>query len=422
MLRPPGKPKDSAAAARRVAMPVLALMCALVPGGAIASLLVVDIVGAIAGNPVTWILVLNWFGMLASCVLALSLTRAIGKYAHSAIISFYGNDKNLRDREYVLYLRSFDIDKELFWSESAGLWASLSSLWKFVVGFLGNVNTEATNEERIFRKFLRFGRVIGVGRPGEEHPLPGVERFYLPLDDWKSDVSEGIKSARLVLMIAAVREKSFPEGTLWEFTETLRIVPPSQFLLLVCNDDGDYRRFKELASNFLTDRVAAGAGEHFFPIPLLPDLPVSIRSGRMQKKNPLRGVVRFNDDWVGEFAEFDPDLERGTRRARQRAMEVNQAEPLMELVERGLPGHAVPAPRESRWEVFAKRVPWIVLTGATFISVITRSERLVAAQKITYGALFLLAGVTVVINGFHIQDLIRRHGTKVSFTPRKDAP
>ncbi|MEJ8658845.1 hypothetical protein [Streptomyces sp. MS1.AVA.4] len=416
MLRPPGKSKNITVGSWRTALMVVALILAIVPGSVIAPVLVVEVAGAVAGKPVTWISIRNWLAMLASCTLALSLTRAIGKHVHSAIISLYGNDEELRAREYVLYLRSFDVDKGLFWSESSDVWTSLSSLWKFAIGFNNHINNEATSEERILRRFLQFGRVVGVGRPGEEHPLPGAERFYLPLDDWQSDVSDAIKSARLVLMVAAAEGRSIPEGTLWEFTEALRLIPPSQFLLLVQGNEGEYRRFKELAAGFLTDRAAAQLGEHSFPSPTLPDISMSIRSGRIHKKSPLRGVVRFNDNWTGEFVEFDPNLERGTPRVQQQAMDSNQVLPLMELVERALPGRAVPAPRGSRWEVIGNRVPLLLILGVAVLPNIMSDERLLAAQKVTSVILLLLFAVITVINGFRIQELRRLHSTKVSFS------
>ncbi|MFI0470160.1 hypothetical protein ACH347_39335 [Saccharopolyspora sp. 5N102] len=415
MLRPPGKPEDAAAAARRAAISILALLGALVPGYAIAALLVVDVVGAIAGKPVTWFSVLNWLGMLASCTLALSLTREIGKYTHSSIISFYGNENQLRDRGYVLYLRPFEVDKGLFRSESAGLQNSLASLWKLAVGSFGFVNTEATNEERILRNFLRFGRVIGVGRPGEEHPLPGAERFYIPLDDWRPDASEAIRHARLVLMVAAVRGKHIPEGTLWEFTETLRLIPPSQFLLLMFSNEDEYQRFKEMAFRSLADRAATEAGEYSFPTPVLPNFPTSIRSGRLHKKNPLRGIVGFNDDWVGEFVEFAPNHGRVAIRPR-RDMKDNKAESLMEIVERGLPGDAVPAPGASRWEVVTKRASWLLPFDVICIHVVIQGEELIVAQKVALVIILLLFDAAILVNGFYIQELIRRHGTEVSFS------
>ncbi|MEJ8653583.1 hypothetical protein WKI65_37450 [Streptomyces sp. MS1.AVA.3] len=78
---------------------------------------------------------------------------------------------------------------------------------------------------RQFRR--RFGRVVAVGQPGERLPLPGADRFYLPLDDWQPVVSDLIGRARLVILIAGTGP-----GTLWELTEAARLLRPEQLLLL----------------------------------------------------------------------------------------------------------------------------------------------------------------------------------------------
>lgn len=413
MLNPPGRPKDAAAARREAAQPVVALLLALVAGGGSAISLVITVVGAISGEPVTWLSFLNWFGMLTVCVAALSCARLIGKHAHSAILSVYGNDEELQDMGYVLYLRHFKMDGHLFWSTSAGWRQSLASLWT-LVGFRNTTESEATNEERILRHFLRFGRVIGVGRPGEQHPLPGAERFYLPLGEWQSDVSQAIERARLVVMVAGVRGESIPEGTLWEFTEILRLIPPTRLLMLVCGSADEYQRFKELALHSLTERAEAGEGD--FPNPVLPDYPLQDQPGRRSKQPPLRGVVIFDGDWVGKFIRFDPSQERGLyRQARWRAAARNQIEPLLDRVENELPGHAVPAPSESLRRMAEWRLPLIAFLWAAIIPAHLHDQDLLPAQKVAAVALYLFIGGSFLVNGFRIEELRRRHLTTVSF-------
>ncbi|MFI1888503.1 hypothetical protein [Streptomyces jumonjinensis] len=137
----------------------------------------------------------------------------------------------LTGTRYVLYLRPFSTDPEMAslpievpggnWGESAFFASGL------------------TQEEALVRRFRRFGRVIGIGSPGEPLPLTGAVRAYLPVDDWKSTVTGLIGGAHVVLLSAGPGP-----GTVWEFTEALRVLPPTRLVLLAYCDPATYARFR----------------------------------------------------------------------------------------------------------------------------------------------------------------------------------
>ncbi|WP_158702002.1 hypothetical protein [Kitasatospora sp. MMS16-BH015] len=121
-----------------------------------------------------------------------------------------------------------------------------------------------THEESLVRRFRRFGRVIAIGRPGEPLPLPGASRAYLPLDDWQDTVSELIGHAHLVLLSVGPGP-----GTVWEYTETLRRLPPTRLVLLVYCAPEVYDAFRTAVTEEYARRSATEPG----PWPPLPELP-----------------------------------------------------------------------------------------------------------------------------------------------------
>ncbi|QIQ06176.1 glycerol-3-phosphate acyltransferase [Streptomyces liangshanensis] len=188
---------------------------------------------------------------------------------------------------------------------------------------------------------------MSAGRPGEPRPLPGPKSFYLPPggDEWRQHVSEAIRRARLVVVVAAVGSRSGrAEGTLWEYIEALRQLPPSRVVLALCGEREDYERFRAAAESYAVERAAGlrKAGQTPSPLPVLPDWPEPSRPARTTTGFPLRGVIRFTADWTAETVPFDTTAERGpTPYARWRKTERRQVTPWVAECESALPGQAV---------------------------------------------------------------------------------
>lgn len=153
----------------------------------------------------------------------------------------------------MLYLRAFGRDRELGATQPVrGVWA-----WTLTLVGLTSVDSQRTWEERIVLPFLRLGRVISVGEPGEPLPRLGAARFYLPHANWRSTVSEAIRRSRLVVMVASVGPDESAEGTLWEYTEAVRLLPAEQLVLIVLDDRDGYDR-----SGDSRPRTGTGAPMH----------------------------------------------------------------------------------------------------------------------------------------------------------------
>ncbi|MFF8658218.1 hypothetical protein [Streptomyces huasconensis] len=291
----------------------------------------------------TWWLVLIVISGLAAGVTFLSAARTINAATRIRPLPVLVRREQLKDQTYVLYLRNFQMDQVLSRVDEKpgrGIWSAVRQYF----GDRDNIETGATAEEQLVRLFRRFGKVVAVGSPGESFTLPGAERFYLPEDDWKGEVSDAIRHARLVLIIAGLDCGSrTPEGVLWEYTEALRLLPPSRVLLLACSDSESYGRFCEEASNFYTARAGElrATGVPVPAQPSLPPYPPLMRPSKPHRRMPVEGIVRFKDDASGEFVRFDPTSWPGlTRRARQRTMVTTQIDPLLEHIEEALPGKA----------------------------------------------------------------------------------
>lgn len=177
-------------------------------------------------------------------------------------------------RPFVLYLRSFVTDAKLYrFSKPA------------------TANDPVTGEQVLMRylKWLRMGRIIAVGVPGERTQVAGATRFYLPLDDWKPHVSRVMREARATVILAADTP-----GTVWEFTELVRVADPRRVILLCHTQYAEFR-----------DAVNTRAQT---TIPPLPDL--SSRAPSQPKGQQLtfpQGAMTFDERWVPTYTHFDID-------------------------------------------------------------------------------------------------------------------
>lgn len=281
-----------------------------------------------------------------SLVIAVNADRGLGKQIAPHLLGRLKHELPTGDRDYVLYLRSFAVDDTLFQTDKVGganLVTSLASHF----GHRTPAELDGTWGDRLASVFRPFGPVVSAGRPGEPLPLPGPRSFYLPPagDEWRQHVSDAIRRARLVVVVAAVGSNSGRgEGTLWEYTEALRLLPPSRIVLALCGRRDDYERFNAAARSYAGERAAElrRSGETLPAPPVLPDWPEPHRPAKQRSGFPLRGVIRFAADWTAETVPFDTTAERGpTPHARWRRTVRRQVTPWAAECESMLPGRAV---------------------------------------------------------------------------------
>ncbi|WP_052434057.1 hypothetical protein [Streptacidiphilus melanogenes] len=177
--------------------------------------------------------------------------------------------------------------------------------------YLRPFTNDVTLAEALVRRFARFGRVVAVGRPGERPPPVGEVRGRLPRDDWQGPVSALIAGAHVVLMAAGPGP-----GTVWEFTEAVRLLDPTRLVLLIYCDAETYDRFRTAVAAEYRRRLVTEPQHPDRPwpaLPPLPDYPGLTRSGRADRPRwdlVLKGVIVFAPDWTATFTRFVPATRR----------------------------------------------------------------------------------------------------------------
>lgn len=271
-------------------------------------------------------------GMLGAGGAALYAGRRLARHGRRHTTRVLRSPDDVGPEPFVLYLRPFSEDRKTF-QQGAAFNVSGSALSMFMGLGLEDPSSR-TVEERIARTFQRFGKVVAVGQPGEHLPLPGADKLYLPLDGWQPVVSDLIRRARLVVIVAGPGP-----GTLWEFTEAVRLLPPARLVLLVLPDTATspregpttYDRFRQAVPAAFAQRTVAGRP------PRLPECPPLRRPGRLRWEPSIRGIVRFGTSWTPEFVRLDPTAVRAlTELGTRRRLHRTRLAPLLGQLQRDL--------------------------------------------------------------------------------------
>ncbi|MEV4513911.1 hypothetical protein AB0K00_33755 [Dactylosporangium sp. NPDC049525] len=359
------------------------------------------VVGGITGESSPWPSVLMLVLGPVYLVVMAGLYRQNEAPVTSRLLARVRHEMPTGNHEYVLYLRSFLVDRVLAGQDPVGGANFMTTLASYF-GIRHPRRLENPWESRITDLLGRLGPVVAVGRPGEPLPPLGAKRVYLrpPAGrTWKDEVSEAIRSARLVAIVAAVSEDpGTAEGTLWEYTEALRLLPPEQVVLVACGGREAYERFRVRAAEY--HRKRAGA---LPPLPVLPDWPEPRRPGKARAGFPFHGVVRFRTGWAAEFVHFDTTTVRGpTPFARWRKAERTSVEPWLEDCEQRLPGTAVrPMKIRLHWNLkVLLALPFVVLGSVLAL----RSDDMSAATVATGCVAFIYMALTVVRIAATIRD------------------
>ncbi|GAB7035493.1 hypothetical protein AB0G35_24860 [Streptomyces sp. NPDC021749] len=238
-----------------------------------------------------WTIIIDTL-VLKVCLRLSDAGRRISRHGRRYLTPVIHSVADLSDDPFVLYLRPFAADPD-----GASMAQQPEVPWP-PVGF---ITSGRTLEEQLGRLFREFGVLIAVGQPGEQLPYAGAHRIYLPLDDWQDTVRELMLRARLVVLVAGPGA-----GTIWEYLEAIRLLPPCRLLLAVYHGPEIYEAFRRLSATAFGQQqgaLSSRRGASGLP-PALPDYPEPTDSGT--RDYPLKGVVHFDAEWGAHFLRFDP--------------------------------------------------------------------------------------------------------------------
>jgi hypothetical protein len=208
---------------------------------------------------------------------------------------------------FVLYLRAFNEDAvrteaprltPMMWTD---FFNPVSPLYALLV-------LNGSPEEHLIACVRDVGPVIAVGNSGEQLPPAGARRLQLPSNDWQRPVRDLMSRARLVVLALDPTP-----GTLWEFVEATRTVPPERLLLVTPASKREYELFRQKATTLRerADEVYRRTGEPWTP-PELPRNP-SIGSKRVATQAPemkmgFGGLISYTADRTPEVTPIKPFL------------------------------------------------------------------------------------------------------------------
>ncbi|MFZ4153242.1 hypothetical protein [Streptomyces pseudogriseolus] len=240
----------------------------------------------------------------------------------------------LEPGSYILYLRPFDLDDTLYRIKPTPTRSWLRRLQTPL--------SRTFEEDMVLSLRMKLGRVVAVGKPGERLPLSGARRFYLPLGNWKPTVTEAISKARLVVLATGTSK-----GTLWEFTEAVRLLPPERLMVMVFTDEPEYDRFRSAAEAEFASRAAEMSDEEAARLTGIrwPDYPPLKNPDAPSRMVGTQGMIVFGPDLTPEFIRLDPTAERAlSELGRLRKVMRHQVNPVMRRIKRGLAQAPAPAP------------------------------------------------------------------------------
>lgn len=245
------------------------------------SLLIWPIAAALTIGVATWGYHINWFvDFIFFLILSWTGKRlghlSIGWWVtfrrHTAVI---GPDaRKLDARPPVLYLRSFGVDKSTSYTIN------------------GRMARYRTEEQQLARAFNAFGPLLALGRPGEQLPMVGADRYYFSHAEWKQEVLGLIKESRLVLIAAGTSA-----SLTWEIEQAAALVPPENIVIIVPFGQDAYEQFRSLAMPHLGHM-----------------LPIWIYEYR-KSSSMIRAAVYFEPDWTAHFVRLDTVGGRGLEKS-----------------------------------------------------------------------------------------------------------
>jgi hypothetical protein len=185
---------------------------------------------------------LVWIGtiFIASVVigpiwfLAFRLVRRSNRHRWLSVEELLSKDQ----RPPVLYLRSFDADKQTDRVDS-GISALASTLYfPYAINRLVNELRGSTDEMMWSAALSGIGPLVAVAAPGQL-PFRGAARLFIGDGDWQHVVSSLAGKAMLTVVMGGETE-----GLWWEIRNIVRALPEDRVLYLLPNDEARFAEFR----------------------------------------------------------------------------------------------------------------------------------------------------------------------------------
>jgi hypothetical protein len=192
-------------------------------------------------------------------LLGLFLTYRGKQYASRSRPAELLSDK----RPPVLYLRPFKKDASTVARVLPGI-ANPALL----------LQTFYTFEEQLTEAIEPIGPLVALAQPQASLPRPGAARYHAPDDEWKDQVEELLRKARLVIF-----RPGESEALMWEIEKAFEILKPSQLLFLI------HRTSKKEYEAFTRSLKKS----HGFSLPA---------------PSNVNGFIAFSEGWSSRFLSF----------------------------------------------------------------------------------------------------------------------
>jgi hypothetical protein len=190
-----------------------------------------------------------------------------------------GSPEDLPAGSYVLYLRPFEDDP-------AGTALERHANPVAPTGAIGLALSGRTVEEQLADAFRPVGRLVAVGAPGEPRPHVGAVRMYLRKDDWHDPVRQLMLRSRMTVLTLGESQ-----GTMWELTEAIMLLPPQRLLLIIPPmTRAEYIRIRKRLQTALTGSS-----------PKLPACPAWLRTTSL---DPWQGLIRYSSKGTPALVPF----------------------------------------------------------------------------------------------------------------------
>jgi hypothetical protein len=239
-----------------------------------------------------WIFAYFFALFLASCLGVLGAQLNVTGRRH--LSRFLNEDlQEIRGERFALYLRAFENDSALGKQETE-FRDAISSPFNAHILF----NSMLTGEEQIVQALAPAGLVVAIGRPGERMPRVGALRMYAIKRPWKEVVVDLMERAQLVVLgVGAGRSLA------WELFEAVQRVHPHRLVIMVLEDEIQYKEFQESVDAYFDS--AAKTGSHEMEpefertiISRLPDFPS--RESWIGWGPPQGWLISFDQNWIAK--------------------------------------------------------------------------------------------------------------------------
>jgi hypothetical protein len=174
-------------------------------------------------------------------------------------------------RAPVLYLRPFQEDLE---QARAARQAS----------FVPEPTLRFTAETAVHQALAELGPLVAIGRPGESLPPRGFARLYLEGDNWQGPVSELLRRATVIVLVAGTSP-----GVAWEVEQSLRSGDLSRLVYIIpAWKSFDYETFRRMLESKSGIQIPPLGPAHwkFWPLDIRALLSFDGMSARLHEFGP----------------------------------------------------------------------------------------------------------------------------------------